>query len=166
MYGQRSLQNVFFPVKDNRKWGLCKQVINHMKLPPSPVILWKELDGKPKWLPLNFRYHDMMCTDRISTTENVLISSIIESSPINLFLVQGDRSCCFKNDKGLGSTLLNPHTTMAKKIETATQAKHRRVHAREITRLRHVRAIVSIFLARVGPFANNTLPKTNSLVVH
>ena len=32
-------------------------------------------------------------------------------------------------------------TTLAKKIETATQAKHRRVHAREITRLRHVRAV-------------------------
>ena len=30
---------------------------------------------------------------------------------------------------------------MAKKIETATQAKHRCVHAREITRLRHVRLI-------------------------
>ena len=33
-----------------------------------------------------------------------------------------------------------------KKIETAMQAKHRRVHAREITRLHHVRAVVSIFL--------------------
>ena len=31
------------------------------------------------------------------------------------------------------------------KIETASQAKHRRMHAREITRLRHVRAVVSIF---------------------
>ena len=40
-------------------------------------------------------------------------------------------------------------TTLAKKIETGTQANHRRMHAREITRLRHVRAAVSIFLARV-----------------
>ena len=40
-------------------------------------------------------------------------------------------------------------TTLAKKIETGTQAKHRRVHAREITHLRHVRAVVSIFLAKV-----------------
>ena len=40
-------------------------------------------------------------------------------------------------------------TTLAKKIETGTQAKHRRVHARQITRLCHVRAVVSIFLARV-----------------
>ena len=39
--------------------------------------------------------------------------------------------------------------TLAKKIETGTQAKHRRVHAREITCLRHVCAVVSIFLARV-----------------
>ena len=31
-------------------------------------------------------------------------------------------------------------TTLAKKIETGTQAKHRRVHARQITRLCHVRA--------------------------
>ena len=36
-------------------------------------------------------------------------------------------------------------TTLAKKIETAMRAKHRCVHAREITRLRHVRAAVSIF---------------------
>ena len=51
-------------------------------------------------------------------------------------------------------TLCEPRsTTLAKKIETATQAKHRRVHAREVTRLRHVRAVVSILLARVvdGP---------------
>ena len=41
------------------------------------------------------------------------------------------------------------YTTLAKKIGTGAQAKHRRVHAREITRLRHVRAVVSIFLARV-----------------
>ena len=40
-------------------------------------------------------------------------------------------------------------TTLAKKIETGTQAKHRRVHARQITRLCHVRVAVSIFLARV-----------------
>ena len=40
-------------------------------------------------------------------------------------------------------------TTLAKKNETGTQAKHRRVHARQITRLCHVRAVVSIFLARV-----------------
>ena len=39
--------------------------------------------------------------------------------------------------------------TLAKKLETGTQAKHRRVHAQEITRLRHVRAVVSIFLVRV-----------------
>ena len=49
-----------------------------------------------------------------------------------------------KTAMGRGSS-----TTLAKKIETATQAKHRRVHAREITRLRHMRAVVSICLARV-----------------
>ena len=45
----------------------------------------------------------------------------------------------------------NP-TTLAKKIETGTQAKHRRVHARQIMRLCHVRVAVSIFLARVVAF--------------
>ena len=35
-----------------------------------------------------------------------------------------------------------------KKIETGTQAKHRRVHARQITRLCHVRAVVSNFLGQ------------------
>ena len=39
-------------------------------------------------------------------------------------------------------------TTLAKKIETVTQAKHRRVRAQEITRLRHVRAVVSIFFGQ------------------
>ena len=40
-------------------------------------------------------------------------------------------------------------TTPAKKIETGTQAKHRCVHARQMTCLCHVRAVVSFFLARV-----------------
>ena len=35
-----------------------------------------------------------------------------------------------------------------KKIETGTQAKHRRVHARQITRLCHVHAVVSIFFGQ------------------
>ena len=30
------------------------------ELPPSAVILWIELGGKPKWLPLIFGYHDVM----------------------------------------------------------------------------------------------------------
>ena len=36
------------------EWRLCKYIIVHTKFTPSPVILWIELDGKPKWLPLNF----------------------------------------------------------------------------------------------------------------
>ena len=35
------------------EWGLCEYVIVHTKLPHSPVILWTELGGKPKWLPLS-----------------------------------------------------------------------------------------------------------------
>ena len=42
------------------QWGLCVHVKSHPKLPPSPVILWIELGGKPKWLPLNSGYHDVM----------------------------------------------------------------------------------------------------------
>ena len=37
-------------------------LVVHMNLPPSPVILWTELGGKPKWLPLDFGYHDEMRT--------------------------------------------------------------------------------------------------------
>ena len=50
-----------------------------------------------------------------------------------------------------------------KKNETGTQAKHRHVHARQITRLCHVCAVVSIFLARVL-FSRHkpNLPKLNS----
>ena len=45
-----------------------------MILPPSPVILWIELGGKLKWLPLNFgyRYHDK-CTH--VTVDTVLLVS-------------------------------------------------------------------------------------------
>ena len=42
-----------------------RHVIVHTNLPPSPVILWIELGGKPKWLPLNFGYHDVMRTGLI-----------------------------------------------------------------------------------------------------
>ena len=42
-------------------WGLCEYV----KLPPSPVILWIELGGKLKWLPLIFGHHAEMRTGPI-----------------------------------------------------------------------------------------------------
>ena len=42
------------------------------------------------------------------------------------------------------------YTPLAKVIETGTQAKHRRVHAQEITRLRHVPAVVSFFFFGPG----------------
>ena len=36
--------------------GACANTSSsvYTKLPPSPVILWIELDGKPKWLPMEF----------------------------------------------------------------------------------------------------------------
>ena len=47
------------------QWGLCDYVTVHTILPPSAVILWMELGGKPKWLPLKFGYHDVMRTSPI-----------------------------------------------------------------------------------------------------
>ena len=44
------------------RWGLCPYIIVYAILPPSPVILWIELGGKPKRLPLKFGYHDVMHT--------------------------------------------------------------------------------------------------------
>ena len=55
----------FFKIKLWRKWGQCTYVIVHTNLPPSPVILWIELGGKPKWLPLKCGYHDVMRTTPI-----------------------------------------------------------------------------------------------------
>ena len=49
--------------------GLCEYVIFHTILPSSPVILWIELSDKPKWLPLNFGYHDVMRTGPIECTK-------------------------------------------------------------------------------------------------
>ena len=61
-------QNILFkPIF--MKWGLREytivHVIVHSTLPPSPVILWIELGGKSNWHPLNFGYHDEMCTSPI-----------------------------------------------------------------------------------------------------
>ena len=56
---------IHFGVHQENEWGLCQYVTVHTILPPSPVILWVELGGKPKWLPLNFEYHDVMCTSVI-----------------------------------------------------------------------------------------------------
>ena len=42
---------------------MCAHIIVHTILPPSQVILWMETCGKPKWLPLDFGYHDVMRTD-------------------------------------------------------------------------------------------------------
>ena len=64
------------------QWGLCNYAIVHAKLPPSPVILWVELGGKPNWLPLNFGYHDVV---------------VIRSGPISvdLWSIFQPLQCCF-----------------------------------------------------------------------
>ena len=52
------------------KLGLYTHVIVHTILSPSPVspvIPWIELGGKPKWLRLNFGYHDIVRTAPIDS---------------------------------------------------------------------------------------------------
>ena len=50
--------------------GACVYVIVLTKLPPSPVILWIKLGGKPKWLPLNFGYRDFMRTSPVGVCKD------------------------------------------------------------------------------------------------
>ena len=57
---------VLFHFVVRHQWGLCSFIIVDTILPPSPVILWIVLACKPKWLPLNFGYHDVMLTAPIA----------------------------------------------------------------------------------------------------
>ena len=52
-----SLYVVFLFLVTNR--ALCVYIIVHSKMPSSQAILWIELGGNPKWLLLNFGYHDV-----------------------------------------------------------------------------------------------------------
>ena len=52
-------------VKEQDQLGPVYFVIVHTKFPLQPVILWIELGGKSKWLPLTFGYCDMMRTTPI-----------------------------------------------------------------------------------------------------
>ena len=70
------------------KWGLCEYVIVHTMLAPNPVISWMEQCGKPKWLPLNFGYHDVTRTAPIANVgENLLSIDRTEMGKWNC--------CCF-----------------------------------------------------------------------
>ena len=62
----------------NKLPGLCEYVIVHTFLPPSPVILWILLDGKPKWLLLKFGYHDVMRTSPIIKTNRAFLYFMAE----------------------------------------------------------------------------------------
>ena len=65
------------------QWGLCANVKVHSKFPPSLVILWIELGGKPKWLPLNFGYHGVMRTGPNTLCYSVIAQQMWDrSSPI------------------------------------------------------------------------------------
>ena len=63
------LRSYFFALTPlhTRKWGLCEYVIVHTFLATQPVILWIELGSKPKWLPLNTGYRDVMRTTTVLT---------------------------------------------------------------------------------------------------
>ena len=65
------------------QWGLCECVIVHTILPSTPVILWIELGGKPKWLPLNFEYHNGMRTSTIS--HNVWVGRHFKKTSVDHF---------------------------------------------------------------------------------
>ena len=59
------------PIIDNTTHsGACANTSSFTRtnLPPSPVILWIELGGKPKWLQLKFGYHDVMRVSPITLT--------------------------------------------------------------------------------------------------
>ena len=71
------------------QWALCEYAIIHAILPPSPVILWIELGGKSKWLPLNFGYHDVMRTGPIIA----ILLQIISSFFFFFFLAMHYRAC-------------------------------------------------------------------------
>ena len=67
--------------------GACVHlVIVHTKLPPSPVTLWIELGGSPKWLPLNFGYHDAMWITTISCFVLFFTSLKCQSTILSVYL--------------------------------------------------------------------------------
>ena len=49
-------------LRQESKWGSVRIRHSIREIPTQPVILWIELGGKPKWLPLNFGFHDVMRT--------------------------------------------------------------------------------------------------------
>ena len=67
-------------------------------LPPSPVIWWKELGSKPKWLPLNSGYHDV----------NVHKPHCLSCKP-NFLTARQDRVCIYFSTVSAQETVL--HTT-------------------------------------------------------
>ena len=63
------------------RMGLCEYVIVHTILGDSPIILWILLGGKPKWLPLNIGYHDVMRTSPIMISTNSVLGTKIRLEP-------------------------------------------------------------------------------------
>ena len=61
--------------------------IRHHFATPSPVILWIELGRKPKWLPLNFGYHDIMCTASTGSNETNQHGFALGTIAVRLFVL-------------------------------------------------------------------------------
>ena len=76
------------PIAINPDDGLGKKIIvwgngahirhSLRKIFSQPVILWIELGDKPKWLPLNFGYHDVMRTTPLIKIFTVAVDMSVE----------------------------------------------------------------------------------------
>ena len=75
--------------RESRGWFFfLSRVVDQTWLPPSPVILWIELGGKSKWLPLNFGHHDVMRTVSLRIIFQQLFFDLL-SSPLDPLAASG-----------------------------------------------------------------------------
>ena len=81
------------------KWGLCEYVIVHTILGGSPVILWISLGGKPKWLPLKFGHHDVICAQAPLVLTGMHLTNMHPVASENRFLC-ARLYCCQSHEKG------------------------------------------------------------------
>ena len=112
--------------------------------------------GRPIWTSVVVRAH-VSCAQRpVQSGDHILESRCAERCANDAFLTSFRATLRVDVARPISwiSTMMGGHILLVvlpwpKNFETGTQAKHRRVHARQITRLCHVRVVVSFFLARV-----------------
>ena len=65
-YGEAKAWVCLFPHQSTPQRGLCESVCHRRRFTwnshPAQSCLWINLGGKPKWLPLNFGYNEVMHT--------------------------------------------------------------------------------------------------------